>query len=147
MKSHWIVLADASRARVLASDVTFDEVEEVADLLHPEGRLHTSELMSDDRGRSQSGPGGVHTALDAHTDRHEVEHGLFARELADAIAHGLDEGRYEALVLVAPPHFLGLLRRELPERVTARVHMQLDRDLTRLPLREVSQALRTHLPA
>jgi len=146
MSYHWIVLADASRARVIEADEVLAPQREVSDLLHPAARLHTSELMSDDRGRSWAGPGGVHSALDAHTDRHEVEAAAFARELGKALTAGLDDGRYQGLVLAAPPRFLGLLRKELPDRVADRVRLQIDHELVGLSLNELGPALQRHLP-
>ncbi len=107
---HWVVVANASRAQVFAADILFATLESVEDRIHPSSRMRDQELVSSAPGRSYASPGGQPTALDRHTDPHEVEVERFAREVADLLDHGRKTDRYERLVLVAPPKFLGLLR-------------------------------------
>lgn len=146
MYFHWILLADSSRARFFGSDELLAELTPVRDVVHPKGRLHTSELVSDDRGRSRSGPGGAQTAFDAHTDPAEHDHDTFARELAHDLTVGLDEGAYQQLVIAAPPRFLGLLRSHLTPRVAGRVSLEIDHELSRVPTHELPAALQRYLP-
>lgn len=146
MRTHWILIADASRARILASDELFGDLAVVQELVHPASRMHTSELVTDDRGRSQAYPGGAGTAMDAHTDPSEVEKAAFAREVNQALSKGADEHAYEALVIAAAPKFLGYLRDLLPPRVAGRVTVEIHHDYTRTPLHELAPLLKKHLP-
>ena len=145
MSYHWLLIADASRARVIAADERLNIVAPIEDLVHPASRLHTHELLSDDRGRSRAGPEGPHSAFDGESDRTDTEHDAFAREVAHLCEEGLDRGDYERLIIVAPPRFLGLLRRHLPDRVNDLVALEVGRDLTRLPMKDLGPALQAHL--
>jgi protein required for attachment to host cells len=53
----------------------------------------------------------------------------------------LGRGKFERLVLVAPPKELGRLRAELSPAVRERVTAELNKDLTRLSLREMAEHL------
>lgn len=141
---HWVVLADASRARICRSDELLTHLEEVGDKFHPESRMHAGELLSDDRGRMRN-MAGVGTAMDAHTDPADVEHGRFAAELAHTLLRGLEQGRYERLVIAAPPRFLGMLRGELSPRVQKTVVAEIHHDYVHKPLHEVSALITTQL--
>lgn len=141
---HWVVLADASRARICRSDELITNLEEVDDMVHPQSRMHAGELLSDDRGRMRN-MAGVGTAMDAHTDPADVEQGRFAAELARALLHGLEQGRYERLVIAAPPRFLGMLRGELSPRVQKAVVGEIHHDYVHTPLHQVGALIAAQL--
>lgn len=145
MSYHWVMLADASRARILSSDEMLDGFDPVEDIVHPASRQRTSELMSDDRGRSQSGPGGAGTAFDAHTEAAQVEHQKFASELADRLLEGVNDRSFERLIIAAPPRFLGLLRDELSPRVSALVVKEINHDYVNVPTHQLGDLLRGQL--
>ena len=146
MSVHWILIADASRARVLSADSELKQLELVQELDHASGRLRTSELVTDHRGRTQSGPDGIPGAMDGHGDASRRDHDLFASELADFMDDGLGAARYERLVVTAPPRFLGMLRAHLSPRVAACVGVEIDRDFTRVPVIDLPEAIHRHLP-
>jgi len=58
MTTTWIIAADSSRARILQVTDRDEHLEEIEDLLNPEGRVHDRELVSDAHPRF-SGHGGV----------------------------------------------------------------------------------------
>lgn len=114
----WILVADASRARILSANSSDAKLREVEALVHPASRLQTSELVSDGAGRITKGLGRqVHAMMEARTPAHETEAIRFAKTLADKLKKALNDGKYSSVTLVAPPHFLGLLRQSLCERV------------------------------
>lgn len=124
MATTWIVAADASRARVLQVAGP-QRLVEVDSLLNPEGRLQDREINTDARGRFSGG----HTGED---DAGAVEHTeeLFAKRVGDYLDKARNEHRYDALVLVAPPKFLGMLRKKIGKEVRARVVDDLGKDLS-----------------
>ena len=146
MSYHWILIADASRARILSADELFGDLAVVAELVHPASRLHSSELMSDAPGRVRTYAGGAGTALDPHSDAAENEHAAFSREVARALLEGLDAASYQQLVIAAPPRFLGYLRDDLSPRVAAKVTVEINHDYTRTPLHELPALLKKNLP-
>jgi protein required for attachment to host cells len=107
-------------------------LEEVLDLVNPKGPLPRQALESDKPGRAfDSRGGGQRHAMEPRVDAKEAAATRFARELADALQTGLNEHRFEALYLVAPPHFLGLLRQQLSPGLQRCVAGELGKDLTR----------------
>jgi protein required for attachment to host cells len=67
----------------------------------------------------------------------------FADLLRDAIRQGRIENRYDQLVLMAPPRFLGVLRERLDDQSLKCVTAEIDNDLLALSPSE----LRAYLPA
>lgn len=115
----WIVVGDASRARIFAGSEAGASWSVVEDLDFPAGRERVHDLVTDHPGSMrQSGAKGTKAGMTPPTDPKEKEAMRFARTLADRLRKGRLDREYDALVLVAPPHFLGMLRGEL-DNVTA----------------------------
>lgn len=137
----WILVADGTQARLLYNDGPgrgikpfFEEV------LH--GRnLPGREIMSDRPGRTFDSFGQGRHAKEPPSDPREVEKRRFAHELAAMLDDALKRGKFDRLVLVAPPKALGQLRAELSKPVRARVSAELGKDLTHLSVRELPQHL------
>ena len=140
---HWILVADASRARIFGSDLLLEEFEELGAYVHAASRLHGQNLVTDRPGRSRS---HGHEILDDHTNRKVHESDVFARELAVELATGERERRFERLVVVAPPKLLGQLRSHLSRAVEQRIVASIHKDLTRVKRHEMPEAIRSRLP-
>jgi protein required for attachment to host cells len=127
----WIVVADASRARLLRRGRVAGRWDEVRELAHPESRMGSRDLTSDRDGRIGKGDrrrAGMPPTVSAH-DREEER---FAREVVEELEREHAAGSFERLVLVAAPRFLGLLRAELGDREARWVVGSHALDLTRL---------------
>jgi protein required for attachment to host cells len=145
MKSIWIVVADNTRARIFTTDGSSAPLEEVEDLSDTGGRLHDREITSDLPGRVKSFGGGGH-AYEQRTDPKELEVDDFARRIAQYLQDARNENRFEQLLIVAAPSFLGKLRNHLHEQVKKRVCFELDKEITTLTAAEIRQHLPQHLP-
>lgn len=137
MATTWIVAADSSRARVLQVAHPEEKLIEIEDLVNPEGRMNDRELTSDahPRLRGTSGPGSDRQEMSAV--EHQVE--LFAKRIAEHLEKARNEHRYDRLCLVAPPKFLGALRKELGGEVRKLVAEELPKDLSWLSARELER--------
>ena len=135
MATTWIVAADSSRARVLQVADPDGKLVEVEDLLNPEGRLNDRELTSDahPRFRGTDGPGSDRQEMAAV--EHHVE--LFAKRIGNYLEKARTDHRFESLVVVAPPKFLGALRKELGREVEKLVAREVPKDLSGLSAREL----------
>lgn len=146
MTTTWIVAADASRARVLQVADRDQRLLEIEDLLNPEGRLQDRELQSDAEPRfsghggvgkpgswSTSGPGSDREAKGAV--EHSVE--VFARRVGEYLEKARNQHRYDRLHLVAPPKFLGALRKELGKEVQKLVAEEIPKDLSWINARDL----------
>jgi len=51
MAKQWVIVADRTRARIFETEGNLDKLNEVEDLLNPEGRFSDAEISRDARGR------------------------------------------------------------------------------------------------
>ena len=68
---------------------------------------------------------------------HETE--LFAKRIGDYLDRARNAHRYDRLHLIAPPKFLGQLRKELGKEVQKLVADELPKDLSWLNAREIER--------
>ena len=136
MPTTWIVTGDAARARIL--QVTGrNHLEEIESFVNPGGRMQGRELVEDahPRFRGTAGPGNDREEMSAP----DIEAEKFSKELGRYLDHARTEHRYDRLYLVAPPRFLGMLRKELGKEVQKLVRDELDKDLSWFDAREVER--------
>lgn len=139
----WILLCEASRARLFTNDGRGRLTEHSA-YAHPGSRVHGHDMVSDRPGRRSEAP-GHHGGLSPDAEPREVEAQRFALSLAALLKQGLNRHAYDELVLAAPPHFLGLLRNALDSQVAARIAATFDKNLIALDHREIEH--RIYAPA
>lgn len=136
MPTTWIVAADSSRARFLQV-ADRERLVEIEDFLNPDARLHERELVSDAQPRLR-GSSGEHSAREATgAVEHQVE--LFAKRIGEYLNKARNERRYDQVFLVAPPKFLGLIRKELGKEVEKLVSDELSKDLSWFNAREIER--------
>lgn len=145
MKLTWILVADSTRARIFTADTPASPLDEIEDFSHTEGRLHDREMTSDLPGRIKSVGGGGH-AFEQPTDPKKHETDIFAHRVAQYLEDAHNANRFEQLLIVASPAFLGLLRNQLPEQIKKLIHFELDKELTRLSAADIRQHLPQYLP-
>jgi len=154
-KTTWCLVCDASRAHLFRTKPPGHPYELIASFDHPEGRARVVDLVADTNGRKPVGgtrgvgvigarPGGFHgrPGVAPDTDPKDVEAQKFARDLAATLERGLDAHAYEALVLVAPPRFLGLVKATVSGQVAKRLEETIDKDLAAMEPREIEKRVR-----
>lgn len=141
MKTTWVLVAESGRARIFAWSPRTGRLSEMLDLVHPRSRHHPRDITTDLPGRSFDSLGGARHAMEPATDpkRHEAE--TFAREIAGHLERAGGQQRYEELVLIAPPRFLGLLREHLGDAARTRVSREIHKNLARADADAVRQAI------
>lgn len=164
MSETWIIVADSSRARILSpadeEPKALDEIihyvgragyagpektsvppfNEIADLVHPASQLKPQELETD-RGGRVKGPGANEPYDSRHVDFDHQRAEEFAREIVDYLMKAHQKQLYDELVLVAPPKFLGVLRKQLPQTLRDLVADEIDREYTLLSAQRIQQRL------
>ena len=151
----WILVCDASRARLFAEAAPGREFSLVASFEHPASRERARDLTTDANGRKPVGgthgggvngnrPGGFHgrPGVEPDTNPKEVEAVKFARDLAGALEKGFDAHLFDALIISAPPHFLGLLKETIPDKIMKRLSHTIDKDFSLLQPRDVERRVR-----
>ncbi|MFO7603289.1 MAG: host attachment protein [Gammaproteobacteria bacterium] len=142
MSNVYVVVAESSRARVYQTNLHLQDLQEITDFSHPESRQHARDITADLPGRLAATGAGSHHAVQAKTDIKKHQADEFARQIAIYLQQALEQGKYDHLVLIAPPAFLGLLRQHLSKNVAASVRYELDKEL----LHASADELRAHLP-
>lgn len=121
----------------------------VGRLQDPDAHLHDRDLKSDRPGRvfdHAAAPGARRGAVGRHSTGGErnprkVEARRFAQRIAEALDEARRQNRYERLVVMAPPAFLGLLREEMPAAVRALLAAEVGKDLVHQPVESLGQYL------
>lgn len=132
-KRTWIVVADGARARFLiaAEDGKTLVPARTADMVAPASRRRTSDLVSDQPGRSfSSSRGGMRHAFEAPHDHHKLEKHKFSAALAELLDGACLRKEFDRLILVAPRRSLGELRGLLSDRVRRCILQEIAKDLT-----------------
>lgn len=138
----FILIADAARARVLRNDGPGTGLQPVPGMTFAHHIPPTHELVPDRQPRSVESVGGARHAIEGRIDPHRKEKQKFIEELAGALAHAVDKGEFDALVVVAPPQALGDLRAAMTERTRKLVVKEIAHDLTKTPEAELAGHLR-----
>lgn len=141
MRKTWVLVAHRSGARLFENRGPGKGLELVQDLEHPAGKLKNHEIDSDKHGRSFDRRGAGRHAYTTEQDPTTHIAAQFARELAALLEDGRNQQRYEQLVLVAEPRFLGRLRAALSAQTAARVSATLDKDLGGIEARDLPKHL------
>ena len=141
----WVVVADASRARFFESRRRGQELIERDTLLHPESRLKTADIMSDNEGTVMDRVGEGQRRSDPRINPQDAEMEKFAREVASFLDKKRALNEFDQLIIAASPNFLGNLRQRISDQVTKCVVDTLDKDYSRLPKEEIVQRLQQQL--
>lgn len=145
-----IVVADQSEADFYELEQRDMPPQFVQRLEDPDAHLHNRDLKSDRPGRvfdhaaaagARRGAVGHHSTGGERTPR-KIEAQRFARRIAQALDEERQQHRYDRLVVMAPPAFLGLLREEIPAAVHAMLTAEIGKDLVHEP----PEALNAYLP-
>ena len=137
----WILIADGARARVLLNEGPGHGIQVVEGLVFHGDHSATHDLVSDREGRSYSSQGMRRSAIEPHSDPHRELKKTFAHQLADMLAHELEQHTYDRLVIVAPPVALGDLRAAISDHVRSKVVGEVAHDLTKVPNDKVEKHL------
>jgi protein required for attachment to host cells len=144
MTTTWVVVADASRARIFSTEKAASPLVELQTLTHPEARLHEGDLVSDRPGRDRNSGIGSHD-MGHESDAKEGEAIRFAAQICDALEEGRNAGRYEQLYLIAAPSFLGVLRKQQNGPLKKLVTEEVAKNLTTQSPADIRKALPDYL--
>lgn len=141
MGKTWILIAHRGGARLFENRGPGKGLDLLQNLDNPAGKLKNHEIDSDRPGRTFDRRGHGRHAYSTEQDpaMHIAEH--FAKQLTAMLEEGRQEQRFNRLVLVAEPRFLGLLRDRLPGPTAAVVDATLDKDLGGIETRDLARHL------
>ncbi|MBI4356887.1 MAG: host attachment protein [Gammaproteobacteria bacterium] len=153
MSKTWILVAESSRARIFElcrvnvapmserSTPLPNSLKEVSDFSNPGARLHERELGADLPGRGFSCKGGSKHSYEPPQSLKEQAIENFSKQLCDHIENAYSVHQFERLVLIAPPDFLGCLRKNLTEATKKLVIHEIQKNLVREDHKTILQHL------
>lgn len=136
----WVLACDGAKALVLrnAGDAELINLILVDSTLRP--APPTRMLGSDREGRVYQSVGGARSKME-QTDWHDQAEENFVADIAKNLSDLARDKDIRNLVLVAPPHVLGRLRKQLGARVRSVVSGELAKDLVKFEVPEIEKYL------
>jgi len=139
----WVLVADKSRARIFSKNGRSPFREEES-FIHPESRMHEQDLTTDlpgrEGGRANSTSSQRHTVQRRFSPKqHEAV--VFCKQVADHLESARAEQRFQRLLVVAPPAFLGMLRDQFSPSLGALVTGEVNKNLVHLKADELREQL------
>ena len=129
MSDIWVLVADSSEARIYSARHMRSSLELVASLSHAESRMHPRDMVSDIPGRVHDRFGPGRHSLDSGQQIKAEERLRFAREITAYLSEAHRLKKFDRLIVMAGPAFLGTLRdcfsKTLAESVVAEVPKDL----------------------
>ncbi|HEY8100211.1 MAG TPA: host attachment protein [Burkholderiaceae bacterium] len=144
MQTIWILAADNSRVRVFQELDHEHHLQEIQDFANPAGHASGRELETDSKGRYY-GKGERSQAHTAEPDVDPIQHEneLFSKEIGEFLDKARNEHRYDKLHVIAPPKFLGLLRKNLNKETQKLVGEEIVKDISWQGKHEIEAFVRT----
>lgn len=131
MKATWILIANASEARLFKAKKTYRDMTLIQEFSHPESRAKITDLITDSAGRYRKSI-SPKSAFEETQSPKKVEADKFAHLLAEVLEQGRTQNKYVHLVFIAPSHFQGLLNKSCNHFVLDKVIETLDKDYTKI---------------
>ena len=131
----WILVGDTGHAQLFSAELREDAWTLVEKFENPAGCERSREISDDGppgRAKQSAAPGAPHAALEPRTSPKEAEAERFAQQLSTFFEEAIAKRRYDSLVLVAPPHFLGQLKKSLGRQAAKHLRATVDKDLSAL---------------
>lgn len=136
----WVLVADGEKALFLKNegDAEYPDLRVVREM--HDDNPPTREQGTDKPGRMDDG-GPMNKSAVAETDWHRIEKERFADEIAERLYKMAHRGRFEHIVLVAPPLVLGEMRKKLHKEVEQRVSGEVAKTLTNHTISDIEKNL------
>jgi protein required for attachment to host cells len=136
----WIVVADGGRANIYKNVGEIGEVKLALVRSTNQHTEHTHDLGRDQPGRLSGNSGHAKSALES-TDLHQVAEDKFLKAVVEHLAQDVQDGQCKEIVLIAPPHALGEMRKHLPANVAKLVVSEMSKDYTHMAINELQKTL------
>ena len=136
----WVVVCDGAKALVLENAGTRANLNLTTKEVYGQPDLKTHELGTDRPGRVYNSVGGGRSAVE-QTDWHDQEEQKFLGQLAARLDKAVRGGEARALIVVAPPRAIGVLRRQFSKHVRHAVKAEVEKDYVKMPVEEIARHL------
>jgi protein required for attachment to host cells len=136
----WVIVCDGAKALFLRNDGDAGLVNLTVVEHQSQPDEATRDLGSDRPGRVHQSHGASRSAME-ETDWHEQAEAEFLKDVAKKVEKLVESREIEAMILVAPPKALGILRAELASLPEGIIRAEIDKDLVKLTVSEIEKHL------
>jgi protein required for attachment to host cells len=126
----WILVANASLAKLYANLGPNKGLTLVKEMIHPESRQKNSELVTDRAGSMASAGNGL-GSKQSQTEPKTHEAKVFAQELAQELYRGRAKNAFGRASVFAPPAFMGMLNSVLDSPTAQLITDRFEKDYTK----------------
>lgn len=137
----WIVVAHRAGCRLLESLAPGKPLTLVEEIDHPQGRFQNQDVDSDSRHASKDSSGLGRGTYEPQETSHDHIAKVFAADIVKKLEEARNSNYFDAVVLVAEPRFLGMLREQLSSPLEKMVRGSVGKDLYRVPTAEIANHL------
>jgi len=136
----WVVVCDGRRALILENfgDRVYPNLRQLEVRDRPDAFTH--ELGTDTPGRVHASVGTARSSVE-QTNWHDEAERAFLHELAMRLDTAVTTGQTKALIIVAPPRALGMLRKAYTSSIAGALQQEIDKDLIKHPIYEIEKQL------
>lgn len=146
MSKTMVVVADSTRARIFTTESLNSPLNEIEVMAHPEGRLHDRDITSDLPGKGTGADSSGGHAYGSKVDAKQHELIVFSKQVATYLDDARKENKLSRLLIIAAPTFLGELRSHLSTETNDKVVFELNKNLTKSSVDDISKYLPRTLP-
>ena len=126
----WILVANASLAKLYANLGPNKGLTLVKEMIHPESRQKNSELVTDRAGSMASAGNGLGSKQpQTQPKTHEAK--VFAQELAQELYRGRAKNAFGRAIVFAPPAFMGMLNAVMDNPTAQLITDRFEKDYTK----------------
>jgi protein required for attachment to host cells len=136
----WVVVCDGAKALMLQNIGDGGQLNLKTREVYQQDDPKSSEIGTDAPGRAMSSVGAGRSAME-ETDWHEQGEREFLVKLAGRLDAAAAKGDIAALVLVAPPRALGVLRETYSAPLRKALKAEIEKDYVNLPIDQIERHL------
>jgi protein required for attachment to host cells len=139
VKNDWLLVADGARALVLRNVGTAVEPKLVTERAYAIDNPPTRDQGTDKPGRTNDP--FTHKSSMETPDWHRIEEEKFMQRVASDLEEDRRAGRFERLMIAAPPVALGTLRDAMCDALQKTVAAEFNKDWTKMPVSDIEAAV------
>jgi protein required for attachment to host cells len=136
----WVIVCDGRKALILENlgDGKFQNLRRKETHEHPDP---PTSALGADRPGSVSPAGGTRRSAMEQADLHDESERAFLQTLARRLDGAVTSGEAKALIVIAAPRALGMLRPAYTPAVRHAVKAEIHKDYVKMPIDEIEKAL------
>lgn len=138
----WVLIADGARARIVEQAGVGHALQEVSGSEFEDEHLRNRDIDDDRQGRSFDSSGRGRHAMEAPNDSQKLREKAFLTRVFGFVDQQFAAGKFDRLIIVAPPSALGHLRTVMTKAVSEVVGAEVTSDLTKVPNSELGKHLK-----